>query len=153
MSAGQRLELALRLPELNVIGFAVLLNFPWEFLQAPLFEGMRNAPHWAAVQRCSIATLGDGVIMLVGFWTVAAIWKTRRWVLTPTLRQVGIFTSVGLVITIIVERLATAGLWPMPWAYAATMPVVPLIGAGLFPLLQWIVLPPLALWLVRRQIR
>lgn len=152
MSAGRGLAGALRSAELNVFIFAVLLNFPWEFLQAPLFEGMAEAPHWRAVQRCAIATLGDGAIMLVAFWSVAAVGRTRQWLLRPTLLQILGFVGVGLVITILVERLATAGLWPMSWSYAEVMPVVPLLGAGLSPLLQWTVLPPLVVWFVRRQL-
>lgn len=143
---------ALRSPELNVFIFAVLLNFPWEFLQTPLFEGMAAAPHWLAVQRCGIATIGDGVIMLVAFWCVAGVGKTRGWVLKPSSRQVAGFTAVGLFITVVVERLATAGLWPMPWSYSEAMPIVPLLGAGLSPLLQWILLPPVVVGFVRRQL-
>jgi hypothetical protein len=32
------------------------------------------------------------------------------------------------------------------------MPRLPVIGTGLLPLLQWLVIPPLVLWFVRRQI-
>lgn len=152
MPTGRSLAAALRLPEFNVFVFALLLNFPWEILQAPLFEGMAEAPHWRAVQRCSVATIGDGAIMLVAFWCVAAVSRTREWLLTPTLLQVLGFAAVGLVITILIERLATVGLWPMPWSYAEAMPVAPLLGAGLSPLLQWMLLPPLVVWLVRRQL-
>ena len=152
MSGRRGFAAALRLPELNVFAFAMLLNFPWEFLQTPLFEGMAAAPHWLAVQRCAIATIGDGVIMLVAFWCVAGVSKTRAWVLKPRLRQVSGFAAVGLVITIVVERLATMDLWPMPWSYSSAMPIVPLVGAGLSPLLQWILLPPLVVWFVRRQL-
>ena len=41
------------LPELNVMLFALLLNYPWEFIQAPLFAGMAEAAHWEAVKVCS----------------------------------------------------------------------------------------------------
>ena len=30
------------------------------------------------------------------------------------------------------------------WAYSARMPVVPIIGTGLAPLLQWLILPVVA---------
>ena len=152
MSQGRALAAALRLPELNVFGFAVLLNFPWEILQAPLFEGMAGAPHWTAVERCAVASLGDGVIMLAAFWGVAGFTGTRRWLLTPRWRTTAGFTAIGLATTIAVERLATAGLWPMGWSYAESMPTVPVLGAGLSPLVQWLLLPPLTLWLVRRQL-
>ena len=32
------------------------------------------------------------------------------------------------------------------WAYSDLMPVVPVIETGLAPLLQWVVVPTLALW-------
>lgn len=32
------------------------------------------------------------------------------------------------------------------------MPVVPVIGIGALPLLQWVLLPPLILWFARRQL-
>ncbi len=36
------------------------------------------------------------------------------------------------------------------WAYSDLMPVVPVIGTGLSPLLQWVVVPMLALHFARR---
>ena len=33
------------------------------------------------------------------------------------------------------------------WTYSDLMPVVPVIGTGLAPLLQWFVVPTLALWI------
>ena len=36
------------------------------------------------------------------------------------------------------------------WAYAPAMPVLSPLGTGLAPLLQWLVIPPLALALARR---
>ncbi|WP_205527550.1 hypothetical protein [Halomonas sp. JS92-SW72] len=32
------------------------------------------------------------------------------------------------------------------------MPTLPLLGTGLAPLLQWLLLPPLIVWLARRQL-
>ena len=37
------------------------------------------------------------------------------------------------------------------WAYTEMMPQVPVLGTGLSPLLQWLLLPSLALWLARGQ--
>ena len=33
------------------------------------------------------------------------------------------------------------------------MPIVPVVGIGLTPLLQWLLIPPLAIWFVRRQLK
>jgi hypothetical protein len=147
------LEGVTRMPELNVFVFALLLNFPWEILQTPLFEHMPDAPHWEAIKTCSRATLGDAAIMLVAYWVVAATRGSRTWIARPQTATVFLFATFGVLATALIERLALAGLWIDSWAYSASMPIVPGIGVGLSPLLQWIVLPLLVVWFVRRQIR
>lgn len=57
---------------------------------------------------------------------------------------------VGVLITIVMEWLATHVLGR--WTYAASMPVVPTLEVGVSPLLQWVVLLPLVVWFVRRQL-
>jgi hypothetical protein len=138
-------------PETNVAIFTFLLNLVWELAQVPLFAGMPTADHWRAILVCGRATLGDVVIALIAFWGVAAVARSRSWVVRPTVRQAVGFAAIGAVITIVMERLATQVLHR--WAYAATMPVVPILDIGLSPLLQWLLLPPLVLWFVRRQLR
>ena len=137
-------------PELNLVVFALLLNFPWEVLQAPLFEGMAAAPHSAVVGACLQATLGDAAIMLLAHAMVAAVTRRRRWVLAPSRYEVAGFIAVGVAITAVIVWLATRGRWAQTWAYSAEMPVIPGIEIGLSPLLQWVVVPPVALWFVWR---
>ncbi len=140
----------LEAPETNVAIFAFLLNLTWEFAQVPLFAGMSSAEHWRAILVCGRATLGDVCISLVAFWAVAACTRARSWVLRPAVRQVSGFVAVGVLITMVMEWLATQVLGR--WSYGEAMPVIPLLEVGLSPLLQWIVLPPIVLWLVRRQL-
>lgn len=137
-------------PAANVAIFAFLLNHPWEFLQVPLFKDMPAAPHWEAIKVCTRATFGDALIAVVAFWGVAAMAGTQQWILRPNWGQTAAFVATGVAITIVLERLATGSL--ERWAYAETMPIVPLLGVGLAPMLQWIVLPPLVMWFVRRQL-
>lgn len=125
--------------------FAYLLNFSWEFLQAPLFQGMADAPHWEAVKMCTRATLGDAAITVVAFWAVAAVVRSRSWILNPTRWSLLGFIAVGVAITAVLERLDR-------WVYADIMPIVPMLGIGLAPFLQWVLLPPLVVWFVRRQL-
>ena len=138
-------------PEFNLALFALLLNFPWEVLQAPLFEGMASASHSAVVGACLQATLGDAVIMLLAHASIAAVTRRRRWVLAPSWREVAGFVAVGVAITAVIEWLATRGHWVESWAYSSVMPVIPGIEIGLSPLFQWLIVPPIALWFVRRQ--
>lgn len=140
------------LPEFNVLVFAILLNYPWEFLQVPMFDRMPDAPHWEAIKTCTRATLGDGAIMLAAYWCVAAVARSRRWIVDASTTNVLLFAAVGTSTTIIIERLALNGMWLDGWAYSPWMPIVPVVEVGLTPILQWIVLPPLVVWFARRQL-
>ena len=113
---------------------------------------MAAASHWEAVKTCSRAAAGDAVIALVAYWAVALVVRHRDWIVVPTASRVLGFTACGSVITIAIERLALGGLWVQDWAYSPLMPIVPGIGVGLSPLVQWLALPPLLIWLVRRQL-
>lgn len=137
------------LPELHVAIFAFLLNFVWEMWQIPFYEDMVEKTHWAGVWLCSRATFGDVVIMLIAFWTVAAVARSRHWILTPTWGQLVGFIAMGVSITVGMEELS---LQMDRWAYGPLMPTLPILGTGLLPLLQWILLPPLVVWFVRRQL-
>lgn len=147
-----RLQALTWTPEFNVALFAFLLNLPWELWQAPLFEGMAAAPHWDAVKACSRAALGDAVIALVAYAAVALVLRNRAWVASPSTPGALGFMACGLAITALIERLAVEGVWIQGWSYSPLMPVVPGIGVGLSPLVQWLVLPPAVAWLVRRQL-
>jgi hypothetical protein len=146
----EALHPVLNLPELNVAVFAFLLNFLWEFWQIPFFKDMPAIPHWQGVKTCTVATLGDVGIALVAFWAVAAANQSRAWVLDPSAGEVWGFVAVGLAITIVGEWLLTEVLHR--WSYASSMPTLPVLGTGLLPVLQWIILPPLVVWFVYRQL-
>ena len=138
-------------PEFNLAVFALLLNFPWEVLQAPLFEGMAAAPHSTVVGACLRATLGDAVIILLAHAGIVVVTRRRRWVLGAAPHEVAGFVAVGVGITAMIEWLATRWHWAQTWAYSIAMPVIPGIEIGLSPLLQWVIVPPIVLWFVRRQ--
>ena len=128
--------------------FAFLLNFVWEVLQAPFYRGMADSAHWTAVRTCTLATVGDVVIMLVAYALVAAPARDRWWLAVPTPARVGGFLTAGVAATIALKALNVYGLGR--WAYGRLMPVV--FGIGLAPVLQWLVLPPATLWLARRHL-
>ncbi len=150
----RHLRNALRWPELPLAGFAFLLNFPWEIIQSPLFEGMSSMPHRNAVQYCTRATFGDVVITVMAFWVAAAASaQGRGWLQQSGRVPIAIFVTVGLSISIAIEVLATSGLWLEGWTYSAEMPILWGVNVGLAPVLQWIILPPAAVLLTRRQLR
>jgi hypothetical protein len=147
--AKTRWRVVRNLPELNMAVFAFLLNFVWEMLQIPFFRGMTEGRHWDAVLICTQATLGDVGITLIAFWIIAWL-GGRTWPLRPSAAQIVGFTALGLIATMAFELLATK-VWDL-WSYSELMPVIPILEVGLIPLLQWMVLPPLIVWFVHRQL-
>ena len=139
-------------PEFSVAIFALLLNFAWEILQAPLYAGMADMPHAQVTRACLQATFGDMVIMLLAYGAVAVVARSRRWIVAASGWQLAWFVAVGVVITAGIEWLATRAHWVQSWTYLPTMPLVPGTGLGLAPLLQWVLLPLLTVWFVRRQL-
>lgn len=147
---GSVAALGYRLPEAWVALFALLLNYPWEFLQVPLFAEMPDLPHWQAVRLCSRAAVGDVGIPLVAFWAAAAVQRSRHWLMRPSAGSWVAYLGTGIAATIVLEGLA---MRLGRWQYAAAMPVLPGPGTGLAPLLQWLTLPPLVVFLARGQLR
>ena len=135
-------------PEITIVIFSFLLNFPWEFLQIPFFKNFSNTPHIEGIKICFQAALGDSVITLFAFWGAAYISKNRFWILKPNLQNLFVYILIGIFITIVFEWIATDIL--DRWQYADIMPRLPLLGTGFLPILQWLILPPVILFLTRR---
>lgn len=132
------------------IGVASLgLHFAWEMLQAPLYEGMLSMPRWTATWHCARASAGDAVIAIVAYGTVALVARTRLWIVQPRTWQVAAYVGVGFAVTVALEYLNVYRLGR--WSYAPAMPQV--LGIGLAPIAQWLVVPPLVLWLVHIHLR
>jgi hypothetical protein len=138
------------LPEINVALFAFLLNLVWEFGQVPLYRDLPSLGHWASIKLCARATLGDAVIAVVAFWVVAAVVASRRWITAPSAVHVACFVGVGLAISTALEWMAIHV--QARWVYGTSMPMVPVLRVGLAPVLQWVIVPPLVVWFVKRQL-
>lgn len=120
----------------------LLLSLVWEILQLPLYT--LASDHRAAWVAYAIAhcTLGDAMIgtaALVGALTICRANEPARW---PRVKIVVWMVFLSVSYTILSERYNLAR---GSWAYSPWMPVVPWIGVGLSPLLQWL-LVPVAAW-------
>jgi hypothetical protein len=142
---------AIDAPEFAVAGFSFLLHFVWEFIQVPAYGGMAETSHQVGVLVCSLATIGDVGIALAAFLAASAAARSRNWLLAPALGPFGLFLAVGLGLTVALEYYHTN--ISLRWSYSDLMPLIPPFGTGLFPLLQWVVIPPLVIWLAGRHIR
>lgn len=137
-------------PEFNVAVFSFLLNFVWEYIQAPTYAGMIEMNHWDGIKLCTSATFGDVGFALTAFWITSLASRSRQWIFEPKAWQLLLFLGVGIGLTIGFEFYYTT--ISLRWTYSELMPLVPPFGTGLSPLLQWVVVPLLVLWFVRRQI-
>jgi hypothetical protein len=137
-------------PELPVALFSFLLHFVWEFVQVPTFVAMAEMEHWAATKLCIAATFGDVGFALSSFWLASLAVGRRDWVLRPSLRPLAVFLAVGVVLTVGFEYYHTQ--ISLRWSYVDAMPLVPPFGTGLSPLAQWLIVPPLVIWLTRRHL-
>ncbi|MEX0269908.1 hypothetical protein AB3R30_12250 [Leptolyngbyaceae cyanobacterium UHCC 1019] len=137
-------------PEWNVAIFSFLLSFFWEIQQMPFYQVPSEFSCFDRTRNCTLATVGDVGISLTAFWVVAVLAKSRQWVRRPSRRQIIIYTFVGVVITVVFEALATGSL--NRWAYAEIMPTIPFLGTGLVPFAMWLLMPPLTIWFVQRQL-
>ena len=131
---------------IDVAVAAFVLHFLWEMLQSPLFEGMSAAPHGFAVKTCLRATLGNVAIALIAFLSAARV-GGHDWIRRPHASPAAAFLATGLAITVLYELLATRVLHR--YEYAATMPTI--LGIGLVPIAQWIVIPLLLVGALRER--
>ncbi len=122
------------------------LNLVWEIGQLPFYT-LWNDANWQeigfAVVHC---TVGDVLIALA--CALAALAFTNwRWPMPgqQTAIFLGSFVALSVAYTIFSEWLNT--VVRKSWSYSDLMPIVPPLGTGVAPLLQWIAVPTLAFWL------
>ncbi|ODS53439.1 MAG: hypothetical protein ABS36_12385 [Acidobacteria bacterium SCN 69-37] len=121
---------------------AVALNFGWEMAQARLYEPMGTA--WEATRRCFVASLGDGLMILLVVAGGAMLFRTGRWFVEPAPARFAFAAVAGLIVAVAVELW---GLATGRWTYQVYMPRVPGTELGAVPLVQMVILTPLSLWL------
>ena len=126
------------------------LNLAWELAQLPLYTIWREASagHIAfAVAHCTVGDIliGAAALALALIAVRAGALARWRW-LHVTLTA----TAAGAAYTLVSEWMNTS--LRQGWAYSESMPTLELGGfaIGLAPLAQWLVVPPLALYLARR---
>lgn len=120
----------------------------WEFAHMPLYTlwntGTRGEIVFAAVH----CTGGDVMIASVTLLIALLLFGNNQWprqsfstvALSMILFGIG-YTLFSEWLNIVIRK---------SWAYNEAMPIVPVFEVGLSPLLQWIVIPTVAMWWARR---
>ncbi len=138
-----------RLPEIGLCFLSFFLNFFWEVAQT-YFYTMKDAPFNTMLYGWIHCTLGDVILTMVSFWIVSLISRSRRWLLHLSPPNFIAFIMIGVATAVVSERVNVHIF--KSWAYNELMPLIPWIKVGLTPFLQWMVIPPVAILLVRHHL-
>jgi hypothetical protein len=133
---------------LGYLLIAIALNLAWETAQLPLYTIWQTGSTSELAFAVLHCTGGDllilsAILMLALLLIGEADWPRvgyRRVILTATILGLG-YTLFSEWLNVEVRR---------SWAYAPAMPLIPPLGTGLGPLLQWLVIPPAALAWAKR---
>jgi hypothetical protein len=133
-------------PETNLFLFAFLLNFVYEVWQSPFYEFYASPSLGDKIIDLTHCAFGDAVIILFSSWVVSALMRSRYWLLTPTWKLTFLFTSIGLLITLVIETYRVN----ISKVYGVPVLAVPILGMSALAIIQWIILPAFILYLARR---
>lgn len=129
------------------LAFTFLANVTWEFAHLPLYTIWDTGSPSELVFAAAHCTLGDLIIATMTLVLCVLLVGDTRWPQAGYVRVATMTTGAGVAYTIFSEWLNL--VVRASWAYAPEMPVIPLIGIGLSPLLQWVMIPLLGFWIAR----
>ena len=121
------------------IGFA--FNLVWELSQIQFFTNLSSSGYLLAVIYCSIASIIDGL-------TVVSIFLIVERIIGRGNREYYLVAAfLGAAAAVVFELAALKiGLW----SYDTAMPVIPLIGIGMLPVVQLLILVPVCIYATNR---
>lgn len=120
-------------------------NLLWEISHLPLYRTWSTDSPAALASSVTHCTAGDGLIAAATFLLTAAVVRSTDWPRTAPILGLTLASVLGVTYTGWSEyhNVYVAG----SWSYAPAMPTVGGIGAS--PLLQWMLLPGVTLWIQR----
>ena len=133
----------------NYLAVTAVGDLIWETLHLPLYTIWNDGTPREKLIAVLHCTAGD-VLIALGAWTLAVILVGQAAWPHEASRRVAIvvivagwaYTGFSEWLNIVIRR---------SWAYSDWMPVIPGLGLGLSPALQWIAVPTAALWAAGRR--
>lgn len=134
-------------PEVQLAMIGLPLSLLWEVAQFPLYTVWHQNDWGYILYGLAHCTAGDVLILFVIYELVALLNRNRRWFEDKVLLNGLLFTLTGVGYTIYSEitNVRIKGTW----GYTELMPIVPVIEIGGTPFLQWLLIPPILLGLMR----
>ncbi len=133
---------------LRYLAVTAVANLVWETVQIPLYTIWRTGSPGEIAFAIVHCTAGD--VLITGAALLLALLLAGRsaWPRSRDLRVISAATMLGIAYTVFSEWLNVSVRGS--WTYDAMMPVVPPLGTGLTPLLQWVIIPALAYMMALR---
>ena len=122
-------------------------NLIWEIFQLPFYTLWQEGTPRSRLFAILHCTAGDVMIGTASLLVAVMLFGRRDWPRYRHRRVLGTAVLIGEAFAVFSEWVNTQ--ITMSWQYSEAMPRVPPLGTGIAPLLQWIVVPPLAYWLAR----
>ena len=124
---------------LIVAVLAFLLNFAWELIQMPLYNSASFGMDHVAF--CALGSVADAIMVLLLYFGLAFIFNNPLWIQSLNGKRIALVILIGGIGGILGEmRHLSLG----SWAYADSMPIIPLVNVGISPVLQFMTLPLLS---------
>ena len=123
-------------------------HLTWEVAQLPLYTIWSSGTARQIVVTVIHCTGGDVLISTATILVAGILAQLRGWHLFGA-RMLATVIALGIAYTILSEWL-NVGIW-RSWSYSSAMPVLPWLGTGLSPVLQWLVVPGVALSITFRR--
>jgi hypothetical protein len=129
------------------------LNFAWEWAHVPLYTIWREADLAYVAFAVAHCTMGDIMIGTSAFLLALILGGERRLSEWNDRRIAVLSVLIGAGYTVFSEWMNVTIV--RSWSYAESMPTLQVgtFAIGLTPLAQWLVVPPLTLYLARRSSR
>ncbi|HWQ38336.1 MAG TPA: hypothetical protein VNM24_06945 [Burkholderiales bacterium] len=131
---------------LRWLGFSAVLHLVWEIAQLPLYTIYREGDLATIAFAVGHCTAGDLLISAATYLAAGLVARSGGWPLERPGTGLAAAVAVGMAYTAFSEWLNVSVRGS--WEYAPAMPQ--LFGIGLAPLFQWLAIPTLTLFAVRR---
>lgn len=129
------------------LAVSAILHVAWETLQLPLYTVWNTATVGEIAFAVLHCTAGDVAIAGLSLLGALAIVGSLAW---PTERFIPVMATtvvIGIGYAVYSEWLNT--VVRKSWEYSELMPTVPLLGTGLSPVLQWVIVPTIGFAAIR----
>jgi hypothetical protein len=120
----------------------------WELVQLPLYTIWTDGTTGEIAFAVLHCTVGDVLIAAIILLAVVVLTADGRWPARRFARVATLTITFGVLYTVFSEWLNVEVRGG--WSYSEFMPILPLLGTGVSPLTQWIVVPAIGFWWARR---